>query len=84
MPEAAAPCLSCHGAFGRPDNLEFPIIGGKSPFVQLLEAVHEVDGIERMPVAEAEAFYIFGAVDACQRSLSDILGWRKYDAGRIH
>ena len=27
---------------------EFPIIGGKSPFVQLLEAVHEVDGIERI------------------------------------
>ena len=27
---------------------EFPKIDGKSPFVQLLEAVHEVDGIERI------------------------------------
>ncbi len=27
---------------------EFPIVDGKSPFVQLLEAVHEVDGIERI------------------------------------
>ena len=27
---------------------EFPPDGGKSPFVQLLEAVHEVDGIERI------------------------------------
>ncbi len=27
---------------------EFPRIGGKSPFVQLLEAVHEVDGIQRI------------------------------------
>ncbi|MCF7733279.1 MAG: tRNA (N6-isopentenyl adenosine(37)-C2)-methylthiotransferase MiaB [Akkermansiaceae bacterium] len=27
---------------------EFPRVGGKSPFVQLLEAVHEVEGIERM------------------------------------
>jgi len=27
---------------------EFPKIGGKSPFVQLLEAVHEVPGIERI------------------------------------
>jgi tRNA-2-methylthio-N6-dimethylallyladenosine synthase len=27
---------------------EFPIIDGKSPFVQLLEAVHEVEGIERI------------------------------------
>ncbi len=27
---------------------EFPRINGKSPFVQLLEAVHEVDGIERI------------------------------------
>ncbi len=27
---------------------ELPKIGGKSPFVQLLEAVHEVDGIERI------------------------------------
>jgi tRNA-2-methylthio-N6-dimethylallyladenosine synthase len=27
---------------------EFPIVGGKSPFVQLLEAVHEVKGLERM------------------------------------
>jgi tRNA-2-methylthio-N6-dimethylallyladenosine synthase len=27
---------------------EFPRIGGKSPFVQLLEAVHAVDGIERI------------------------------------
>jgi tRNA-2-methylthio-N6-dimethylallyladenosine synthase len=27
---------------------EFPIVGGKSPFVQLLEAVHEIDGLERM------------------------------------
>ncbi len=27
---------------------EFPKVGGKSPFVQLLEAVHEVDGLERL------------------------------------
>lgn len=27
---------------------EFPRIGGKSPFVQLLEAVHEIDGIKRI------------------------------------
>jgi tRNA-2-methylthio-N6-dimethylallyladenosine synthase len=27
---------------------EFPKIGGKSPFVQLLEAVHEVDGLQRI------------------------------------
>ena len=27
---------------------EFPRVGGRSPFVQLLEAVHEVDGIERI------------------------------------
>ncbi len=27
---------------------EFPIIGGKSPFVQLLEAVHAIDGLERI------------------------------------
>jgi tRNA-2-methylthio-N6-dimethylallyladenosine synthase len=27
---------------------EFPAIDGKSPFVQLLEAVHEVDGLERI------------------------------------
>ncbi|MCX7712413.1 MAG: tRNA (N6-isopentenyl adenosine(37)-C2)-methylthiotransferase MiaB [Chthoniobacterales bacterium] len=27
---------------------EFPRVGGKSPFVQLLEAVHEVEGIERI------------------------------------
>ena len=27
---------------------EFPVVDGKSPFVQLLEAVNEVDGIERI------------------------------------
>ncbi len=27
---------------------EFPIVDGKSPFVQLLEAVHEVEGLERI------------------------------------
>ncbi len=27
---------------------EFPKVDGKSPFVQLLEAVHEIDGIERI------------------------------------
>ena len=27
---------------------EFPKINGKSPFVQLLEAVHDIDGIERI------------------------------------
>ncbi len=27
---------------------EFPAVGGRSPFVQLLEAVHEVEGIERI------------------------------------
>lgn len=29
-PAAADQCLSCHGPFGRPDNLEFPIIGGQN------------------------------------------------------
>jgi tRNA-2-methylthio-N6-dimethylallyladenosine synthase len=32
-------------SFGRRD---LPVIDGKSPFVQLLEAVHEVEGIERI------------------------------------
>lgn len=27
---------------------EFPTIGGRSPFVQLLEAVHEIDGLDRI------------------------------------
>ena len=27
---------------------EFPVVDGKSPFVQLLEAVHEIDGIRRI------------------------------------
>jgi len=27
---------------------EFPVVDGKSPFVQLIEAVHEVEGIERI------------------------------------
>jgi tRNA-2-methylthio-N6-dimethylallyladenosine synthase len=27
---------------------EFPAVGGKSPFVQLLEAVHAIDGLERL------------------------------------
>ena len=27
---------------------EFPRVGGKSPFVQLLEAVHAIDGLERL------------------------------------
>jgi len=27
---------------------EFPAVNGKSPFVQLLEAVHEIDGLERL------------------------------------
>ncbi|HEY2800723.1 MAG TPA: tRNA (N6-isopentenyl adenosine(37)-C2)-methylthiotransferase MiaB [Chthoniobacterales bacterium] len=27
---------------------EFPKVGGKSPFVQLLEAVHDVEGLERL------------------------------------
>jgi tRNA-2-methylthio-N6-dimethylallyladenosine synthase len=27
---------------------EFPVNGGKSPFVQLLEAVHAIDGLERL------------------------------------
>src|SRR2546430_6707690 len=27
---------------------EFPVIGDKSPFVQLLEAVHAIDGLERL------------------------------------
>ena len=27
---------------------EFPVVNGKSPFVQLLEAVHEIDGLERL------------------------------------
>jgi tRNA-2-methylthio-N6-dimethylallyladenosine synthase len=27
---------------------EFPTMNGKSPFVQLLEAVHEIDGLERL------------------------------------
>src|SRR5919202_6037140 len=28
---------------------EFPKINGKSPFVQLLEAVHAIEGLERLP-----------------------------------
>jgi len=27
---------------------EFPALGGKSPFVQLLEAIHEIDGLQRI------------------------------------
>jgi tRNA-2-methylthio-N6-dimethylallyladenosine synthase len=27
---------------------EFPVMNGKSPFVQLLEAVHKIDGLERL------------------------------------
>lgn len=30
VPAAAAQCLSCHGPFGRPDNTDFPIIGGQN------------------------------------------------------
>ena len=30
VPEAASVCLSCHGPFGRPDNLDYPIIGGQN------------------------------------------------------
>lgn len=30
VPDAAAVCQSCHGAFGRPDNLDYPIIGGQN------------------------------------------------------
>lgn len=49
--------LASHGAkeitlLGQIVNLygrtEFPKVDGKSPFVQLLEAVHEVEGIERI------------------------------------
>lgn len=34
--------------YGRSDKIAFPRIDGKSPFVQLLEAVHEVEGIARI------------------------------------
>ncbi len=27
---------------------EFPVVGGKSPFVQLIEAINDIDGIERI------------------------------------
>lgn len=30
VPVAAGPCLSCHGPFGRPENLDYPIIGGQN------------------------------------------------------
>jgi cytochrome c553 len=30
VPVAAGPCLSCHGPFGQPENLEYPIIGGQN------------------------------------------------------
>lgn len=30
VPGAAAVCLSCHGPFGRPENLDYPIIGGQN------------------------------------------------------
>jgi cytochrome c553 len=30
VPLAAGPCLSCHGPFGRPENLDYPIIGGQN------------------------------------------------------
>jgi cytochrome c553 len=30
VPAAAGPCLSCHGAFGQPENTDYPIIGGQN------------------------------------------------------
>ena len=30
VPVAAGPCLSCHGPFGRPENTDYPIIGGQN------------------------------------------------------
>lgn len=30
LPASAEQCLSCHGPFGRPDNPDYPIIGGQN------------------------------------------------------
>ncbi|MBR0673500.1 c-type cytochrome [Neoroseomonas soli] len=30
VPVAAGPCFSCHGPFGRPETIDYPIIGGQS------------------------------------------------------
>lgn len=30
VPASAEQCLSCHGPFGRPDNPDYPIIGGQN------------------------------------------------------
>ncbi len=48
---------------------EFPPIGNKSPFVQLLEAVHAVDGLERLRFTSPHPI---GFRDDLLRALSDL------------
>jgi tRNA-2-methylthio-N6-dimethylallyladenosine synthase len=47
---------------------EFPKIDNKSPFVQLLEAVHEVDGLERLRFTSPHPIgFRQDLIDACRR-----------------
>jgi tRNA-2-methylthio-N6-dimethylallyladenosine synthase len=48
---------------------EFPAVAGKSPFVQLLEAVHAVDGLERLRFTSPHPI---GFRDDLLRALSDL------------
>jgi tRNA-2-methylthio-N6-dimethylallyladenosine synthase len=48
---------------------EFPAVDGKSPFVQLLEAVHEIDGLERLRFTSPHPI---GFRDDLLRALADL------------
>ncbi|MEY2561502.1 MAG: tRNA-2-methylthio-N6-dimethylallyladenosine synthase [Verrucomicrobiota bacterium] len=48
---------------------EFPPVDGKSPFVQLLEAVHEIDGLERLRFTSPHPI---GFRDDLLRALADL------------
>ncbi|MDR2862838.1 MAG: tRNA (N6-isopentenyl adenosine(37)-C2)-methylthiotransferase MiaB [Puniceicoccales bacterium] len=48
---------------------EFPVLGGKSPFVQLLEKVHAVDGIERIRFTSPHPVGFREDLVACYREL---------------
>lgn len=48
---------------------EFPPVDGKSPFVQLLEAVHEIDGLERLRFTSPHPI---GFRDDLLQALSDL------------
>jgi len=48
---------------------EFPRVGGKSPFVQLLEAVHAVEGIERIRFTSPHPVGFRDDLVACYRDL---------------